>query len=331
MTPRRKGTRKMITTGAITSRKLAMVSTTAELVYWRAYMACDNYGTFSADPWDVMQAALPGKNGITEDVVRAAIDELADAGLLERWIERDGEAWMHILGHDLHQQSSWLARRGVRRSPVPPSLRIENDEYRAGFDPINDDTSPATASERTLPSPHAESVPSPAVACSPTTTTSTTPTTTTTTIVDDEVVEDVTARSLHPSNPKVQIRKARGELGRLAMVIDQMVANAEADRDRSLTEQETLDEFYRPAVELLLDHGVDRLSVALGEANRRGVTRMQYVATVCRSNRRQDEAVAELPKRPVMGDPAANLAATAKPKQRRPMTLAEIGVPEVAS
>lgn len=176
MTPRRKGTRKMVTTGAITSRKLAMVSPTAELVYWRAYMACDNYGTMSADPWDVLQAALPGKNGITEDVVRQAIAELVDAGLLERWIETDGEAWMHMLGHDLHQQSSWLGRRGARRSPIPPSLRIENDEYRAGFDPVNDEPTPAPASERTLSSPDAGSVPMQVVACSPTTTPTTTPT-----------------------------------------------------------------------------------------------------------------------------------------------------------
>lgn len=174
---RRQGRRKMVTTGAITSRKLAMVDCTAETVYWRAYMACDNYGTMGGDPWDVMQAALPGKSGITEDVVAAALDALVSIGLLERWTELDGTIWIHLLGHDLHQQASWLGRRGERKTPVPPSLRIENDEYRAGFDPVNDDeSSPAIAGEGSFTASGAGSESSPATASAPTTTTSTTST-----------------------------------------------------------------------------------------------------------------------------------------------------------
>lgn len=322
----------MVTTGAITSRKLARVSSTAECVYWRVYMACDNYGTLSADPWDVLQAALPGKNGITEDVVVDALDELVNVGLLERWVDDASDGWIHVLGHDLHQQASWLARRGARRSPIPPSLRIENDEYRAGFDPVTDETTPADTGVRTLSSPDAGSVPTPALACSPTTTTSTTPTSKPTIIIsenDDD--EDVTKGSLHASNPRVQMRRCRGQLGRLALVVDQLVSDAEHDRDRSLTIDEQLTEFYRPAVTLLLDHGADNLGTALAAAKQRGATRMEYVATVCRANKRQTAAVAKIPQRPVIGDPAANLAASSTPREMRPMSLSELGVPEVAS
>ena len=167
----------MVTTGAITSRKLARVGAPAEVVYWRAYMACDNFGTMSADPWDVLQSALPGKKGMGEAIVASAIDELVCIGLLERWIDAEGKAWIHLLGHDLHQQSSWLNRRGTRRTPIPPSHVALDGKYAPLLDPIADRGDhkidrehPADAGLRTLSSVDAENVRSPAIASTPTTT-----------------------------------------------------------------------------------------------------------------------------------------------------------------
>lgn len=113
----------MLTTGALRSRKLARISLAAEAVYWRVYMASDNYGTMLGDPWDVQHDALPGKVGAGEATIAKALDELVSVGLLERWHDDDTtKVWIHVSGHDRHQQSAFLARRGPRRSPMPPTL-----------------------------------------------------------------------------------------------------------------------------------------------------------------------------------------------------------------
>lgn len=115
--------RKMLTTGALRSRKLAGITLAEEAVYWRIYMASDNYGTMLADPWDVMHEAFPGKAGAGEKVIGKAIDALVEAGLIERWLDPETDKeWMHLIGHDQHQQSTFLARRGPRRTPMPPSM-----------------------------------------------------------------------------------------------------------------------------------------------------------------------------------------------------------------
>lgn len=117
----------MVSCGAITSRKLARISYGAELVYWRVYMASDNRGTMSGDVWDVWHQALPGKIDTSEESVTEHLDELVRVGLLERWTEPSGSVWIHVTGHDKHQSAQYIARRGKRRTPIPPS-QIEDHE-----------------------------------------------------------------------------------------------------------------------------------------------------------------------------------------------------------
>ncbi len=113
--------RKIITTGALTSRKLASLSHEAERVYWRTYMASDNFGTMSADPWDVWHQACPGVTGMSEEIVDDCIEELLEVGLVQRW-EKDGSEYLHIVGHDSHQSADFIRKRGDRRSPKPPEI-----------------------------------------------------------------------------------------------------------------------------------------------------------------------------------------------------------------
>ena len=91
----------------------------AERLYWRIYMASDNYGTMSGDPWDVWQQACPGVVGMDEFVVGDAIDQLAEAGLILEWSDDDGR-WLHLVGHDKHQSADFIRKRGARRTPKPP-------------------------------------------------------------------------------------------------------------------------------------------------------------------------------------------------------------------
>lgn len=108
---------------ALTSKKLAGVSHAAERLYWRVYLASDNYGTMSGEPWDVWLKATPSTKGYTEASVGQALADLIEAGLIEAWVEAGGSHWIHVVGHDRHQYSEFLRKRGKRRSPVPPSQR----------------------------------------------------------------------------------------------------------------------------------------------------------------------------------------------------------------
>lgn len=128
--------RKMITTEAITSRKLAAISNVAERVYWRGYMASDNYGTMSGDPWDVWQKALPGVKNIQELDVIQALEDLVAVRLLQRW-SVEGKVWIHWIGHDKHQSADWLRKRGGRRTPEPPALTAEADALGAEADALS--------------------------------------------------------------------------------------------------------------------------------------------------------------------------------------------------
>lgn len=123
----------MITTEAITSRKLAAISNVAERVYWRGYMASDNYGTMSGDPWDVWQKALPGVKDIQELDVIQALEDLVAVRLLQRW-SVEGKVWIHWIGHDKHQSADWLRKRGGRRTPEPPAITAEADALGAEAD-----------------------------------------------------------------------------------------------------------------------------------------------------------------------------------------------------
>jgi hypothetical protein len=110
--------RKVVTCGAITSRKLAQVSDGSERLYWRIYMASDKYGTISADAWDILGECVPNMRW-TEAKVLKALEELQRVGLLHVWEEPDGTFWAHVIGHDKHQYKAWLDKRGKRMTPLP--------------------------------------------------------------------------------------------------------------------------------------------------------------------------------------------------------------------
>lgn len=91
----------------------------------------------------------------------------------------------------------------------------------------------------------------------------------------------------HPSSTKVQTSRARTQLGPAALLVERLISDAEHDRGgKAFTEAEAMAYYYRPALQLLAEFGPQRLKDALGEAARNGATRMQYVATVCRSSQR---------------------------------------------
>lgn len=119
MTPRR----KMITTGALWSEKLAAIDHASERLYWRIHMASDNYGVLAGKAWDVCQKAVPGVGAFNVRAVEKALANLEAIGLLEVWAEPDGSRWVYVIGHDDHQTPDFLRKRGKRLAPKPPSLR----------------------------------------------------------------------------------------------------------------------------------------------------------------------------------------------------------------
>ena len=123
----RRNRRKMVTCGALYSKKLAKVSSDAERLYWRVYMASDNFGTMMGEAWDVKAEAAAVVQSLTEARVGKALDELVEIGLLQRWAVGD-EIWIHVLGHDDHQSADFKRKRGRRRTPKPPEMPDDKRE-----------------------------------------------------------------------------------------------------------------------------------------------------------------------------------------------------------
>ncbi len=130
MTPRR----KMITTGALWSEKLAAMDHASERLYWRIHMASDNYGVLAGKAWDVCQKAVPGVGSFNVRAVEKSITSLVAIGLLEHWSEPDGSEWVYVIGHDDHQTPDFLRKRGKRLTPKPPSLRSDTQRHIIGVE-----------------------------------------------------------------------------------------------------------------------------------------------------------------------------------------------------
>jgi hypothetical protein len=148
-----RGRRKIITTNALWSERLALLDHASERLYWRVYMASDNYGVMSGKAWDVCQQATPGVAGYSRDTVRDALDRLVSVGLLERWEELDGAVWVYVVEHDRHQTADFIRKRGVRRTPVPPSesaaraAKGSKGQQRAAKTAIRADKTPIRAAK----------------------------------------------------------------------------------------------------------------------------------------------------------------------------------------
>jgi len=268
--------RKIITTGAIWSEKLASVPHDAERLYWRIYMASDNYGVMSGKPWDVLQQAAPGVVGFDLDVVTTALDSLVAVTLLERW-EHDARPYLYVTGHDDIQAADFIRKRGARRSPLPPSLA---------------QSAPAAAkgSEGQAPAIHAVPCPSgekDALSTSISTSTTTSTISSSSTGDEDEFVDEIP--KTHPRDIGVQIKQARGRLGSLTLSVETIIANSQSDRDDPFTDRELVNLFYRPACDLLNEVGHSRMRAALGTAIENGASRIQYAATVARSEHRKGD------------------------------------------
>ena len=187
--------RKIVTTGALRSRKLAAISHEAERVYWRVYMASDNFGTMSADPWDVWQAACPGVRDVDEFSIADAVDELVEVGLLQRWFA-DDRFWIHVLGHDKHQSAEFIRKRGKCRTPTPPAIHAGPTPEDAGLTPAQGQTTPA---QRSNPSADAEGRPTRENSQTLTTTSTSTSLSTSNSIPTSSIVTPISALSGSPT------------------------------------------------------------------------------------------------------------------------------------
>lgn len=95
-----------------------------------------------------------------------------------------------------------------------------------------------------------------------------------------------------PADPRTiagQARRARGQLGDLAFYVQEVVSRRNADSRQPLTASTELRDFWRPACELLADHGRDRLKKALGVAATEQAGSMEFVRKVCLRLQRDDE------------------------------------------
>lgn len=104
----------MITKSLSTSRKFAKVSSEfAQVLYVLIVAHSDDFGRQSGDAFTVKHQVFP-TSPRTEDEFEAALNDLGDVGLVERY-EVDGEVVLQVVGFDEHQ--SGLHRRTDSRFP----------------------------------------------------------------------------------------------------------------------------------------------------------------------------------------------------------------------
>lgn len=113
----------MLVVDLLYSRKVDALPLDAEAAYVRLHLATDKYGTMPGSTRDIVSRAFPSR-GVTADRVAELIDQLDDAGLIERWTEPEGRhagEWLHITRFDECQDANFLRKRGKRHTPIPPS------------------------------------------------------------------------------------------------------------------------------------------------------------------------------------------------------------------
>jgi hypothetical protein len=113
---------------------------------------------------------------------------------------------------------------------------------------------------------------------------------------DDDSDLEVEIPKTSPRDIGVQIKQARGRLGSLTLSVETIIANSQADRDEPFTDRELVRLFYKPACELLAEVGHSRMRAALGTAIENGASRIQYAATVARSEHRKSDVRAKAEK-----------------------------------
>lgn len=109
-------------------------------------------------------------------------------------------------------------------------------------------------------------------------------------------VARTSARGPLPPSPRSvagQIRSAQRDLGsHVAQVIVGMIARRNGDANRLLTEREEFDQYWRPACELLDEHGPQRMRMAANRAGAESAVRIGFLETICRSDQRVATAAA---------------------------------------
>ena len=110
------------------SEKWAQCDDAARVLWLHLLLRCDNYGTFNGDVDSVwVQCGKPIAWGRAK--TERALAALIDIGLVHAWTEGRSE-WANLINFDEHQHSEFLRKRGVRRSPKPPTDTPENAKGR---------------------------------------------------------------------------------------------------------------------------------------------------------------------------------------------------------
>jgi len=118
----RPGVYRRIFSGALTSRRLAMLKPLeAELLFWRIIMIADDYGRFRADPTSLLSTAFPLRPEIGVRKIKIWRDALVKAkvkkvGLIVLY-QIDGEVFGYVVGWQ-EKQTTRSGRR-VMKFPAP--------------------------------------------------------------------------------------------------------------------------------------------------------------------------------------------------------------------
>jgi len=102
------------------SEKIDMLSDSAECLYYRLMVQCDDYGAYKADPRIIKSMCYPLKDMSTAKVEKM-LTELVNAGLLMPY-EADGKAYFYFLNWTKHQQ----IKNKRSKYPVPSEEEIES-------------------------------------------------------------------------------------------------------------------------------------------------------------------------------------------------------------
>lgn len=251
------GRRKIVNTRAVRSRKLASVSCMAERMYWRIYMASDNYGTMSGDPWDVWHEAAPGVVGVDESAVAQAIIDLESVGLLQIFTHED-KNYIHVINHDIHQSADFIRKRGTRRTPEPPTLNtLQTDGFcpngskgRHKAAPTAPDVAPITSTSLSTIKPSSSQT------------------------------ESVPVRNKRRTNAEIrsEIDAHRIKLGHNASLVDQLVeCLAEENKTGTVAEGKALRILWLPIASLVTDMEPAALAYGLQAAIAAGAPNANYV------------------------------------------------------
>jgi len=108
--------------GFCTSEDIASLSIPARLHYARLWSYFDDHGRCVDNPKLIKAALWPLDDDVTADVVRAYMDELVAAGLVQRY-DAEGRSYAYVVKWFEHQKPN---RRLDPQHPEPPDVTVED-------------------------------------------------------------------------------------------------------------------------------------------------------------------------------------------------------------